>query len=88
MEFYFTKHAKEKFARLRAIGFSITKKQINNTIEYPERDEKRLDGTIIAMRGIDQTHVLRVVYRKEMRRIVIITFYPGRRKAYGLPLRS
>jgi len=37
---------------------------------------------MIAQKVIDDEHVLRVVYEIEGDEIVIVTFYPGRRKRY------
>ena len=84
MKFHFTKHAISKFLKTRKAGFSITRKQIKQTIISAKRVEDRPDKTSIAMTVIDDNHVLRVVYRRENDIIVIITFYPGRRKAYEI----
>ncbi len=84
MRFHFTKHAKQKFLRVRKAGFKITQKQVKQTVSSPLKVENRFDGTYIATTIIDKMHVLRVVYRTENDIIVIITFYPGRRKAYEI----
>jgi len=84
MQFHFTKHAKNKFTKVRKSGFLITQKQVKKTISNPLKTEDRPDGTIISTTLLDKTHVLRVVYRIESDIIIIITFYPGRRKAYEI----
>ncbi len=84
MNIRFTKHAVEKIERIRKAGFSITKLDIISTIKQPLRTESRADDTTISSSLIDQTHILRVVYRIDHDIIVVITCYPGRRKAYGL----
>ena len=84
MRYHFTKHAKEKFARMRQSGFSVTQKKVKDTIAAPLKSEPRDDGTVIATSLLDEPHVLRVVYRVDRDIIVIITFYPGRRKAYAV----
>jgi len=84
MQFHFTRHARQKFLRVRKAGFPITRKQIKKIIASPVRVENRHDGTNIAMIVIDKNHVLRVVYRYENDIIIVITFYPGRRKAYEI----
>ncbi len=84
MRFHFTKHAKRKFLRIRKSGFSVTKRQVQEAVAVPQRVEDRYDGTYVAMSVIDKFHVLRVVHRTEGDIIVIITFYPGRRKAYEI----
>ena len=87
MKFRFTQHAKQKLARVRKAGFTLTLKQVKQAVLHPRRVEDREGGTLIATTPLDEDHVLRVVYRPEENRddiIVIITFYPGRRKAYHL----
>jgi len=37
---------------------------------------------MIAQKGITARHALRVVYRQEGDKQVVITFYPGRRERY------
>lgn len=88
MKFRYTKHAGEKFERLKKAGFTLKKEDIERVILKAEKNEDRTDGTTIATIGWDKTHVLRVVYRKEGLEYIIITFYPGRRKQYVIPLRS
>ena len=79
---YFTKHAKEKFDILRRHNFFISKEQVIKTItDYEKIDDSRLP-LLIAQRKFDNTHVLRVVYKKEGDLIKVITFYPGRSKKY------
>ncbi len=83
-EVRFTKHAKEKFSILERYGFKVTKKQVLGTIENPEFIDKiSRSPLLIAQRAIDKKRVLRVVYKIENRRKVVITFYPGRVKQYG-----
>lgn len=84
MRFHFTHHAKVKFIKTRKAGFKITQNQVRQTIKSPLKTKDRLDGTFIATTLIDKSHVLRVVYKMEGDIIVIITFYPGRRKAYDV----
>lgn len=84
MRFHFTKHAKEKFLKIKKSGFIINKIQVKQTVLSPLKVEERSDYTHIASTLIDDTHVLRVVYRCENDIIVVITFYPGRRKAHEI----
>lgn len=86
MRYHFTKHAKEKFIRMRQAGFKVTQHTVKTTIAHPIKTQPRSDGTIIASSLLDDQHVLRVVYRidKIHAIIIVITFYPGRRKAYAL----
>jgi len=82
MRIRFTKHAKEKFILMRQSGFPVLRKEVVQTIKTPVKIEERTDGTSIVTSIYDPTHVLRVVYRIENAIIIVITFYPGRRKAY------
>lgn len=84
MRYRFTKHANEKLRLIRKTEFKISKKIIQNTFHNPLRVEDRYDGTFIASSLIDNLHILRVVYKRKDGIIVIITFYPGRRKSYGI----
>lgn len=79
---YFTKHAKEKFEILKAHKFIITKSQVIETLNKPDLTDRSRAPLLIAQKKISQTHVLRVVYKKEANNKIIITFYPGRRKDY------
>ncbi|OGY33299.1 MAG: hypothetical protein A3C02_00385 [Candidatus Andersenbacteria bacterium RIFCSPHIGHO2_02_FULL_45_11] len=78
----FTKHAQEKFAILKKHSFLVTRRQVTNAVLKPDLiDHSRLP-LHIAQKTIDDTHVLRVVYKREGRIKVIITFYPGRKSSY------
>jgi hypothetical protein len=79
----FTKHAIEKFDVMRNYGFEIQRKQIIETILDPESLYER-DNQFFATRGIESKHAVRVVYEKRKDYLVVITFYPVRRKRYGV----
>ena len=83
VEVRFTKHAREKFELLKRYGFALREEDVVNTVLNPERLERK--GTLrFAMRSIDPKHALRVVYEERKRYLLVITFYPVRRKRYGL----
>ncbi len=84
MRFRFTKHAISKFILMQSSGFLVSSSKVTETVEHPLKIESKSDGTHIATSLYDDSHVLRVVYRNEGDIIVIITFYPGRRKAYEI----
>ena len=79
----FTKHATEKFDVLRNYGFEVQRKQIVQTILDPESFHER-GNQFFATRAIDSKHAVRVVYEKRKDYLVVITFYPVRRKRYGI----
>lgn len=84
MNFYFTNHAKEKFAKVKKAGFPLKNEQVENAIENPNKVENREDGTIIATKILNAFFLLRVVYRIENDIMIVITFYPARRKDYRI----
>ena len=79
----FTKHASEKFEMLKHYGFETNEKQVIQTIQHPERLDKK-DNQFFATRIIDSRHALRVVYENRKDFLVVITFYPVRRDRYDL----
>ena len=79
---HFTKHAKDKFRILREHKFKVSKDQIIEIVNSPDLIDRSRSPILIAQKKISPTHVLRVVYKKENDNIIIITFYPGRRKHY------
>lgn len=79
---YFTKHSLDKFKILELHGFRVSRKQVIDTVEKPESIDYSRLPLKIAQSGFDKRHVLRVVYKEESGRKIIITFYPGRRDQY------
>jgi hypothetical protein len=77
----FTQHAQQKFSILAEHSFVVSEEEVRLTVLSPDRVEGR-EVEQIAQRRISDTHVLRVVYRLENDEMVVITFYPGRRKRY------
>jgi len=75
-------HAKEKFRILRRHGFVVSKRQVRETVQKPEKVEEGYKGRKVAQRGITVRHVLRVVYEERPEETGVITFYPGRRSRY------
>jgi len=79
----FTKHAAEKLKVLKHYGFEVTERQVVDVILNPTRLERR-KGQFFAVKLLDSTHGLRVVYEKRKGFLVVITFYPVRRERYDL----
>ena len=75
-------HAEEKFEILRRHGFVVSKKQVRETLQRPEKVEEGFRGRKVAQRRISEKHVLRVVYEERQKEIGVVTFYPGRRSRY------
>jgi hypothetical protein len=83
MQIEYTRHAREKFMVLERHGCPVTTDQVEATVRVPDSIEADPPGRAIAQRGLDEQRVLRVVYRQDGERRVIITFYPGRRERYA-----
>ena len=83
MKIIFTKHAELKFRDLEEQGFKIAKVQVEDALNKPENIIVSAKGRLIAQKAIDETHMIRVIYKKEEDSIRIITFYPTRRRKYG-----
>ncbi len=77
----FTDHAWKKFADLEALGFIVTEAQVVDTVLRPESIDAS-EHPPTAQKVISEKHVLRVVFIEDGEGILIVTFYPGRRKRY------
>ena len=78
----FTHHAEDKFDILARHGFSVSRAQVMDALLEPDSVFPTTKDRQIAQKAVSEHHVLRVVYRKEGEVLVVITFYPGRRKHY------
>ena len=88
MNIVYTKHAKAKFELLERHGFAVTEAQVADTVLNPDRViAEEGEERALAQKRISDTHLLRVIYRREGEDLVVITFYPGRRARYENPLR-
>lgn len=67
---YFTKYAEEKFYLLNRHHLYFTHEDIENCVKLPEKVEKRGAYFKAAKDG------LKVIYKKEVGVIMIITFFP------------
>lgn len=77
----FMNHAREKFAILSRHDFHLTEADVIETLT--DLDQIEIDRyPPIAQKVISDRHVLRVVFRREDGDMVVITFYPGRRRQY------
>ncbi len=78
----FCQHAEAKFQVLRDHGFPVSKKQVVNVLKNAEKIETGEGNRKISQKAIDNNHVLRVIHEKIDNIVVVITFYPGRKKYY------
>jgi hypothetical protein len=78
----FSEHAHLKLDILKLHGILLTTEIVQSAVVNPDKIEEGYKGRIIAQKGLDTSHVLRVVYEKHGEEITVITFYPGRRERY------
>ncbi len=87
MKIVFTRHALEdKFAELEKHGWKVTKTKIKSIINNPKWKGVSNHGQETAMSLLDQKHILRVIFRRENGKIIVITFHMGRRGKYETTL--
>ena len=79
----FTRHATEKFDIVRSYGFEISRETVLKAISSPVKVEMRGPQTFSSA-ILDSEFALRVVHEERKSIIVVITFYPVKRKRYGL----
>lgn len=83
MKVLFTKHSLFKLSNTKILGVKLTKKLLIDTIETPEDVNQNEDyPNLIASAKLDSKRVLRVVYRTEKGKIIVITFYPAKKGRY------
>ena len=75
-------HASEKFALLRRHGFMVSRRQVTEAVQRPEKIEAGYKGRKVAQCSITERHVLRVIYEDGPEEMRIVTFYPGRKSRY------
>lgn len=84
MKVILSKHAKEdKFVILAKHNFHLSEKDVLEVVNNPDHEDKVSDQpNVIASKTLDETHILRVVHRKDGGIIKVITFYPAEKGRY------
>lgn len=83
MKIIYTKHALiDKLPVLKRLGWSISKSMIEETIANPKWRGVSKHGQATVMSLVDETHILRVVIRREGDIITVITLHIARRGKY------
>jgi len=77
----FMKHARDKFKFVGEYGFKISEDTVKEIIIKPTRLERRNDQ-LLALKPVDREYAIRVVYRVINDNIVVVTFYPVKRKRF------
>ncbi|MBN2374711.1 DUF4258 domain-containing protein [bacterium] len=78
----FSKHAEMKIEMLKNHGILITMETVKDVVTSPDKINRGYKDRLIAQKGLDKEHVLRVVYEERPDSILIINMYPGRRERY------
>ena len=87
MKIIFTKHALDKFAVLKRLGWNISKLDIKRTIRNPRWVGVSRHGEKTVMSLTGQNHILRIVFNIGDGIIKVITFHVARRGRYESTLR-
>lgn len=78
----FSPHSLLKIEILKSHGINVSKEIIEDMIRNPDRIDVGYKERLIAQKGFDEIHVLRVVYEVFPDKKYVITVYPGRRSRY------
>ncbi len=78
----FSLHSLLKIELLKAHGVDVSREIIEDIVRNPDKIDVGYKDRLIAQKGFDETHVLRVVYETLPDKIYVVTVYPGRRSRY------
>jgi hypothetical protein len=79
----FSPHSLLKIEILKSHGIDVSKETIEDILRNPDRIDVGYKERLVAQKGLDDTHVLRVVYEAGLERFFVVTVYPGRRSRYA-----
>ena len=79
----FTRHAREKFELLKKYGFEISQATVEEAIGKPHLVERK-DDQVLALKPLDPEYAVRVVYKMVNDNIVVLTFYPVKRRRFDV----
>lgn len=82
MDIRFTKHVFQKIEFARRLGFDITARQIWFALTAPECVYVGRDGQSVIHISVDDTHIVRIVYKQEAGFILVVTLYVCRKSRY------
>ena len=81
-EIKFSNHAILKIQLLKKHGITILEEYVKEVIKSPDKIEQGYKKRLVAQKGLDEKHILRVIYEDKPDQIVVVTMYPGRRDRY------
>lgn len=78
-----TRHAKDKLVFVRKYGFNVDEATIKEAVANPSRIDRK-DNQLMALKPLTREMAIRVVYKLINDNIVVITFYPVKRKRFNV----
>ncbi len=78
----FSQHSLLKIEILKSHGVDVSKDIIEDIVRNPDKIEVGYKERLIAQKGFDEAHVLRVVYEEFPDKKYVVIVYPGRRSRY------
>ena len=69
----FSPHSLFKIEILRSHGIDVSKEIVENVVRTPDRIDVGYKERLIAQKGFDDTHVLRVIYETLPDKIYVVT---------------
>lgn len=78
----FCKHAELKFSILKRHGVNISKEEIIDAILRPDKILSGGHFRKIAQKPFNSEKILRVIFEETKDSIIVITFYPAKRRRY------
>lgn len=78
----FSLHSLLKIEILKSHGINVSKEIVEDIIRNPDRIDVGYKERLIAQKGFDDMHVLRVIYESRPEKLYVVTLYPGRRSRY------
>lgn len=82
MRIIYTKHAKFKFEVFSKHRFKIGKNKVKKVLQKPNIQGFSEWPKIMAVGSLDKKHSLVVVYRREDKDFIIISFWPAEKDRY------
>ncbi len=79
----FTRHAKDKFKLLKEYGFDLAEAKVTEAVTSPSRVDRR-GGQLLALKPLDQEYAIRVVHKFVNGNILVVTFYPVKRRRFNV----
>jgi len=83
MKIVFTKHVLKKQEILKELGWNVDLKLVEQAVSRPDYFGKTSQNQPTAIKKLDESHILRVVYEIRNDIITVITFHIARKGRYN-----